>query len=193
MTPHKPCSPPAAGSCRAQADGPSERTGSARCHSTASLGPAPAHQLAALAGHSGTVITATACRSSSLSRGRVLTSRTLQGMRPPAASLVQHAPFGPEQRLLQTSQRHSVQRLKAALGELPESGVARRLPGNHPPPNHPRRMLHLQPGKVSGWRAAHSGPSSSSGPAPRRPAPALRDHLPRPLLTGYRDLGARSR
>jgi hypothetical protein len=58
-------------------------------------------------------------------------------MRRLAASLVKHALFGQEQRLLQSPQRHSVQRLKATP-ELPMGRVSGRLAGYQPAAGLPR-------------------------------------------------------
>ena len=94
----------------------------------------------------------------------------LLGKWPPAASLVQYALFGLEQRLLQPSQRHSVQRLETAPAELPMGGVAGCLSGKRSPSYDPAWMLHFKPGKASGWSTAHSIPpeSGSAVPGPQR-------------------------
>lgn len=82
----------------------------------------------------------------------------VSGLQSPTADLVQHAPFGEEQCLLQSAQRHSVQRLETAPAELPVGRVTGCLPGNHPPSDNPAGMLDFKPGKSGGWSTAHSVP-----------------------------------
>jgi hypothetical protein len=82
-----------------------------------------------------------------------------------ASGLVQPALFGQEQRLFQLACRRGLQRLKAAAFKLPVGRVAGSLAGNNAPPDRPARMLHLEPGKISGWGAAHG--IDSTTPTPR--------------------------
>jgi hypothetical protein len=106
----------------------------------------------------------------------------LPGLSPPTASLVQHALFGLEQRLLQPAQGHRVQRLETAPAELPVGRVAGRLPWNHPPSYDPARMLDFKPGKAGGWSTAHSVPPDSGSAVPgHRTTPARKA----PRLPGW--------